>query len=176
MFDKLNPACIFLDHINTLSEYSDRHDTWRYLALTYLAPFAAGLIAEYFNFSLKSADYATLIGILGIFAGLLLNLQVGLFAIYVRTRPTSPDPLMQEIRDRNYVSRNAALREISANLSYMTLICVISLAIVFAISIPGPLPNISGFWAVSIALHLVTTLLLVIKGAHILFRDEYLTN
>lgn len=164
MIDKIDIRDIVRDHYKSLSSYatgkSQKRDYMLFLGL----PFVLSLLAAGLAVDINDAAVGVVITAVAILAGLLFNLLVLLHAI--------------KSRDKTYVTAQDTKRffaEIYANISYAILIALFSLiplAFVVMINNQYALTALNAI-AVFLCVHLLLTLLMILKRIHALLRIEF---
>lgn len=174
MSAKLSPVVIFQAHLATLrNDVTGRISIIDWLTF-YGVPFVAGFITFLLGQRVTNEVFNGSASIFGIFVGLLLNVQVAIFSIFQRRPERSPDPAAQAVFDKQFKRRATVLRALNANVAYLILIC--SFAIAACITFLGLAQNSALFTGILILmyLHVILSLLMVVKRAFVLFDAEYL--
>jgi hypothetical protein len=170
---KISIYDVIKDHLFTLRDQDSRRISLVDITIFYVLPLALSFSVEMTDFRGSKEFYNLSMTFYGIFIALLLNLQVATFGIFQRKWPIPDDPRSAELQKSLLETRKALLREINANISYLTAISCVSVSIFlvfFALDAVGVV-----FVAISSYLyaHFVVTLLMVVKRSHALFRQEY---
>lgn len=164
---------ILLDHISTLHVACSARVSIFDLALFYGAPAGLAVIAVILKFE-SSPELASLsVTFFGIFAALLLNIQVAMFSVFQRKWKHPSDPRLMEILRLKLEARRKLLMEINANISYLLLISCLALfffVMIFALHLRT---LASSAFAVFIYTHFPMTMIMAIKRSHALFQKEY---
>lgn len=170
---KIDLRPIVHDHIATLRDDKTQGKSYPDLVLFYGLPVAFGIVSYYQEISLDREAFNASITFFGIFIALLLNVQVAIFSIYQRKWQSSSDNRVDEVRNEQVEKRRQLLGELNANVSYLILICFVSLVIsltAYALKADGNL--VSAFILVAYA-HFLLTMMMIVKRSHILFQKEY---
>lgn len=173
MTAKVYPAVIIIRHLTTM-----RNDVTGRLSFIdgcvfYGMPIVAGIAGGLSGQLITNEVFNGSASVFGIFVGLLLNVQVAIFGIFIRKVDVSSDPATQVLLDIKYKRRNKVLRELNANLAYLILICCISIAL--CVVFLGVLRNNPIYTGILIGLyvHILLNMLMTVKRGFILFDAEY---
>lgn len=170
---KINVLEIVGDHYKTLCNTRNRFSCLTDLTVFFIIPIGSGIAAFLARMPIDREVYNVTITFFGIFTGLLLNVQVAMFAIFQRQWHIPTDPKSLPVFNSRYSERRSLLEELNTNLSYLTVFCCTSLVAFFCFfTFNNKTPIAVGF-SVAILLHFLTTLMMTIKRSHILFSKEY---
>jgi hypothetical protein len=170
---KINPYFIIIDHWRTLVNDKTNRLSVSDFAIFYGTPASISLLF-YDTSTLSDNNFYNLsVTFFGIFIALLLNLQVAMFGIFQRKWRKEDDPHMAaaDLVDLNL--RRAILRQINSNISYTILFSTIALFTYIAFFAFSVKKSYATMISIFTYLHLILTLLMVIKRAHALFAKEY---
>ncbi|RMB27734.1 hypothetical protein C8J47_3266 [Sphingomonas sp. PP-F2F-G114-C0414] len=170
---KINISSIIRDHWKTLRRADSKSLSYYDLLLFYGAP---TLLAGFFYWeamALTRDAYNVSITFFGIFIALMLNIQVAIFGIFQRRWESPTDKRLAEIQSRQAAARRTLLTELNANVSYVVLVCVISLFSVLLFYVQDWKNGVPPAVTVFFYGHFLLTLLMVVKRAHALFQKEY---
>ena len=170
---KINVTSIIVDHFQTLRDAQRNKLSAADIFLFYFIPIIAGALGLFAEFTIRADAYNASITFFGIFIALLLNIQVGMFAIFQRKWEISSDIRVAAIQQEVLVERKTLLTELNANISYLILVSCVSLVASFLFYLEkwewGFAPSLT----LALYLHFLLTLLMVVKRAHALFHKEY---
>lgn len=173
---KIDVTSIVRDHFATLYDARTGGKSISDYVIFFAIPATIGGAAFCFSLKLKPDFYNVTITFFGIFAGLLLNIQVAIFGIFQRKWDVPLNPRSASMSKDKELQKASLLDELNSNISYLLLFCCASLvcSVIFfslpALS-PGAPPVIMAMYA-----HFMLTLLMIIKRAHTLFQREYRTS
>lgn len=172
---KINVLEIVQEHLKTLCNTRKPFSCLTDLSIFFLFPIAAGTAAFFVRMPLDREVYNVTITFFGIFTGLLLNVQVAMFAIFQRQWHLPTDPKSLPGFNARYSERRSLLAELNTNLSYLTVFCCASLVAFFCFFTFNNMTPTAVGCSVAILLHFLATLMMTIKRSHILFSKEYVT-
>jgi hypothetical protein len=170
---KIDVSSIVLDHLRTLRKANKNKISLGDIGLFYFFPVAAGTLAISLGFGARADAYNASITFFGIFIALLLNIQVGMFAIFQRKWEISTDPRIALIQQETIRDRRTLLTELNANISYLILVCCVSLVGSFLFYLNKWETDFAPSLILVLYLHFLLTLLMIVKRAHALFHKEY---
>ncbi|WP_439471525.1 hypothetical protein [Brevundimonas sp.] len=170
---KINVIKIVTDHLATLSDHAKDRVSFADLAIFFAIPIGAGIAAFLFKIPLDRDVYNVTITFFGIFVGLLLNVQVAMFAIFQRQWSLPSDPKeLQRFKSRSS-ERRGLLAELNTNLSYLTLFSCVALIEFFCFFTFRNTSEWAVAFSVATLFHFLSTLMMTIKRSYILFSKEY---
>ncbi|WGJ14034.1 hypothetical protein QEV83_15425 [Methylocapsa sp. D3K7] len=126
-----------------------------------------------FGFAASKDIYNVSITFFGIFAALLLNLQVAAFGIFQRKWEIPGDQKMAEMQESTLKIRRVLLKEINSNISYLILVSSVAIIVFLLLYITDWKSALPSALAVCLYWHFILTLLMIIKRSHALFQREY---
>lgn len=172
---KVSPFEIIRAHFDTL-----RNDAKARVSITdwiifYGVPALLGSITWLSGQLVTNEVFSGSGSIFGIFVGLLLNVQVAIFGIFLRKPGPNPDVTAQLVIDAQLKRRNIVLKELNANIAYLILSCCF--AIVLSILFLGLAKNEAVYTGILVCLyaHIILNILMTVKRAFLLFDAEYQT-
>lgn len=170
---KINVFPIIKDHLKSLKDERSGKLSIHDIIIFYLLPLVAGFLCFYFKAEFDRDSYNVSITFFGIFIALLLNIQVAIFSIYLRKWKSPETDIDKDLQNYVLRIRRTLLNELNNNISYLVLVCCISLIF----SLIGYILKIKGAFPASISVvlytHFLLTMLMIVKRAHALFRKEY---
>jgi len=179
---KINVVSIFTDHLKTLRHYEpdtlleqrspprlSRED----FLIFFIAPALIAAAGIVLGANLDKDTYGMSISVFAIFSGLLLNVQIALFAVYQRSWAPLTDRNLDEIQERQLTKRNDLLSEVNTNISYLIIVSCGAVSIFLIAYMTKTTSHIMSLFSLYIYAHFILTLLMVIKRAHALFDNEY---
>lgn len=170
---KFNVLFIIRDHFRTLYDAENKKVSYLDIFVFYGLPIIMSATAYYSDVKLKDEAYGLAIVIFGVFIALLLNIQVAIFSVsHTKWQAPSDTKLMASFEE-DKIDKNAILRELNTNLSYMILLCSLVLFVAGYSSLFDNVQEISSIFLIFAFTHFVLNLLMVIKRAHALFQKEY---
>lgn len=171
---KIDVRRIFYDHLATLYNAENGKVSLSDLLTFYAFPVVVGFVCFLSNVMLSREVYNLSITFFGIFIGLLLNIQVAIFAIFQRKWSEPNDRRLAQKRAKKAELRRRVMAEINANISYLVLFCCIALVFLFVCFVR----NWDGWLAPAVVVfmyaHFLLTLVMIVKRSHALFHSEYL--
>lgn len=170
---KINVLKIVSDHLKTLVNSKSKRPSLSDILIFFAAPTGVGLCAYTFKIPVDREVYNVTITFFGIFIGLLLNVQVAIFAIFQRQWSLPSDPKALENFNKRAGERRSLLAELNVNLSYLTLFCCIALIEFFCFFVFRNTTPVAVGFGVATLLHFLMTLMMTIKRSYILFAKEY---
>lgn len=170
---KINVSSILRDHFATLHVAGHKRTSIADVLIFYVVPVALGSTAVSMGFEVRADAYNASITFFGIFIALLLNIQVGMFAIFQRKWEISSDPRIAEIQRETLEDRRTLLTELNANVSYLVLIACAALLASLASYIEKWEKGFAPALMVLLYTHFLLTLVMIVKRAHALFHKEY---
>ncbi len=169
---KIEPTRIVIDHLKSLKNA----ETGKVSAVDYVIFFVVPVLAGALGWKFICPDnnaYDATLTFFGIFIGLLINIQVALFAILQRKWREGTDERSRPIKDEKLTTRLRLLKQANSNISYLTLISCLGAALALAsyagFSGSGAPAALISF----VVAHFFLTLLMIIKRLHALFAEEY---
>ena len=170
---KIDVTSIIVDHLRTLRNFPSDRVSLSDVCLFYVLPVAIAILAYYSDLVVKADFYNVSITFFGIFVALLLNIQVAIFGIFIR-KWDSPSDVKSALSVANKLDqRKLLLGEINSNVSYLILVCCVSLIISLVAytksHVSGTLPALT----VLIYTHFMLTLFMIIKRVYAIFQKEY---
>lgn len=173
MSAKISPITIISAHLATLR--NDAKGTISVIdwIVFYILPALTFWLVGISDQRLTNEVFNGSASVFGIFVGLLLNVQVAIFSIFLRKPEKSSDPTAQAVNDALGQRRAIVLRQLNANIAY--LILVSSLAIALCMIFLGTKFNSPWFTGAVAALylHILLNLAMAVKRAFLLFDAEY---
>ncbi|CAM3120801.1 hypothetical protein SPAN111604_04630 [Sphingomonas antarctica] len=173
MTSKIDLRDILVAHWQTLTTENGQ-GIYVWDAVTFYAlPVALGCVSSWQGWLFNAQIYYTSTSVFGIFAGLLLNVQIGLFNIHVRNWRSPDNTLYKKALADVENAKRVTLRQLNANVSY--LIMIASVGVVMSL-IYYALPTNRGIYtAILIALysHFLLSFLMSVKRSYLLFAQEY---
>jgi hypothetical protein len=163
MFGKIDVRDILRDHFRTMVDYSTGRSSVADISLFLLLPVATAIGLDQAGVLIDGRAVSVLITAVSILGGLLFNVLVLIHTVAARfVAPTGQ-------RDGNRF-----LSEIYSNIAYAILLCLVTLvplALLAMASTPWLLRALS-VAAVFLLVHLLLTLLMILKRLHALLRLE----
>ena len=169
---KIEPSRIIIDHLASLKSAGSGKTSISDLTIFYIVPVLIGVLAWLF-LSLRGEVYNAALTFFGIFIGLLINVQVALFAIFQRKWNVPADVRSTEAQEATLALRGRLLKEANANISYLILVSCIGAIASLCLYISGAGDGWASATMSMIVAHFFLTLLMVIKRLHALFAKEY---
>lgn len=170
---KISPIGIIKSHISTLRNDESGRVSFTDWFVFYACPFVGFAASTLFGGRVTNEVLNGSASVFGIFVGLLLNVQVAMFGIFMRKPEKSDDLATQEVYNIRIRRRSIVLREINANISYLILLCSAGIALcVLFISIKANGSLYAGI-VMALYIHVLLNLAMTIKRAFILFDAEY---
>jgi len=177
--DKINLSEICSAHLGTLRVIGTERLSKSDLLLFFVVPALFAILISYLM-NVTGASYLnTIIAVYAIFSALLINAQVALYTIF-RSWPEIPTSAQdakktknQDIRETKNLNSRALVREVNANLSYLTVISAFALVLSFAFSVAPIRSSIELFVSLFLFLHFFLTLLMAVKRIYRLFDAEF---
>lgn len=170
---KINPSDIVAGHLKTLRDDRTGRVSWFDWMIFFGLPIAIGFAVWHFNQLVTNEVFNGSASVFGIFVGLLLNVQVAIFGIFLRKPEKTEDPAAQIVLQRQLARRGIVLRELNANIAYLILVCssAIGLCVVFL----GLAHNSAIYTGVVAFLyaHILLNMMMTVKRAFLLFDAEY---
>lgn len=164
---------IVRDHVRTLaSSGQDRNCTYLF-AVFAVVPVFSGAAYYFFGSPLRNGFYALTLTFFGIFLALMMNLQVAIFSVFQRKWSESGDLIMKEVLSERLKGRTALLTELNSNISYLSVISCVAIALSVFLSLIGSEHSLGSAFTICIYVHFLITLLVVLNRAHVLFKKEY---
>lgn len=179
ILDKINISEIFSAHLGTLRMAGARNASKAEFILFFVFPIFFSLAFSTLLSVEGEAYLNTIIAVYAIFSALLINAQVALYTIF-RSWPAIPEPneggsktKNQEIREKKDNNSRRLVREVNANLSYLTLISAFALVLSFAFSVIPVRSSVEFFISLVLFTHFFLTLLMAVKRIYRLFDAEF---
>lgn len=173
MFSKISISEIVFGHLGTMRNAASSKYSLSDLIVFIAIPIAAGILIFYLGWIFPENIYYTSTSVFGIFAGLLLNVQVAIFNIHNREWPSPSDAIELDLQADRKAARLIVLRELNVNIAY--LIIVSALGIICSLVFYG-LKNNSVIYSsieMVIYVHFLLTFLMASKRSYLLFAQEY---
>jgi hypothetical protein len=170
---KINIASILVAHVQTLYDARSDKIAKADIFVFYALPLLLALGAWWFGLRLKADHYNASITFFGIFLALLLNIQVAIFSIFQRKWASPSDTIKAEAQSLELADRRKLLGELNVNLSYLTVVSCISLAIFMPLYIFEIKANLAACVTTFLYAHFLLTFLMIIKRSYALFQKEY---
>lgn len=173
MSAKISPVSIIRAHLATMRDDARESVSVADCLVFFGVPILVCVLISFSNERLTNEVFNGSASVFGIFVGLLLNVQVAIFGIFLRKPEKSPDPAAQQVFDVQTSRRARVLRELNANIAYLILVC--SLAIALCLLFLGLSSNFSLFTGLIAGLyvHVLLNLVMTVKRAFLLFDAEY---
>lgn len=170
---KTDIRLIFGDHFATLKSAKTDRFSKIDLVLFYAVPILIAAGAYFKGVSLSDDTPVAVISFFGIFTALLLNFQVSVYSIFNRVIELPKEEIDREFVLKKLELRKQLIREVNANVSYHIMVSIF--ACFFAISNAAlfDVGMIVSACYVFVMSHFALGLLLIMKRAYILFREEY---
>lgn len=160
LLSKVNVSDIVSNHIKTLVNANTSKPSLEDWIIFLFIPMATALVVGWFQLEISEGLANTLITILAIFVGLLMNVIVLLFDIVKRDE------------EKNNI-KNVVLRETLSNISYTILVSLVTIIFTLASYIEEQIiTQVASVIIMFLMTHVVMTLLMVIKRMHALFANE----
>lgn len=167
MISKVNITSIIIGHYNTLVCYRTKKPMYGDYFLFLGVPLILSIISFYFNLKINVNSAAVITTAVTILAGLLFNLLVLLYSVACN-------------RKKPYTNREDTSNfflEINSNISYSIFISLLSLIPLIYLSIfqdeNSAAINILSNIVIFIIIHLLLTLVMILKRIHVLFSTEF---
>ncbi|MBA3678208.1 MAG: hypothetical protein H0W74_12545 [Sphingosinicella sp.] len=170
---KINVSSIISDHLATLRDADAKRASTGDILLFYVLPALASGASMLLGFEERADAYGASITVFGIFIALLLNIQVGMFAIFQREWDISTDPRLEKIQRGTLEDRRVLLTELNANISYLILVSCTALFASLIFYTEEWERGLAPAVMVLLYTHFLLTLVMVVKRAHALFHKEY---
>jgi len=170
---KIDVSSIVREHLATLHIAGKTRLSVSDLSLFYLVPVVAMAFSVWANFEARSDAYNASLTFFGIFIALLLNIQVGMFAIFQRKWDLSSDARVREIQREIIEQRRTLLTELNSNISYLVLVCCVALFASLLFYVKKWEHGVAPAVMVFLYVHFILTLVMIVKRAHALFQKEY---
>ena len=173
MTSKISPATIVAAHAKTMRDDARHRVSTLDWIVFFGLPALAGFIAYYSGEKLTNEVFNGSASVFGIFVGLLLNVQVAIFGIFLRKPVQISDSTAKIVLEKQLVRRARVLRELNANIAYLILICTFGIALcMIFLSLSSNSSVFTGL-VLSLYIHVILNLLMAVKRAFILFDAEY---
>lgn len=173
MSAKINPIGIISAHLSTLR--NDINGTISVVdwILFFILPIIAFGCFGISHQRLTNEVFNGSASVFGIFVGLLLNVQVAIFSIFLRKPERSADPATQAVNESTVQRRADVLRQLNANIAYLILASSFAIALCMAfLSTKYNSPWFTGALA-ALYIHILLNLAMTVKRAFLLFDAEY---
>lgn len=92
------------------------------VGLSIVVPIIAALVAAWLGDKVDPEILGGFLGAFSILAGLLLNVQAGIFSLYDRTPPPPTDPKLFERYNRKTTQRRRLIKGVNSAISYLLLV------------------------------------------------------
>lgn len=170
---KVDPRAIVHAHIETLKDLESSEISVGDLITFYIIPVFLCLLTALFDLHVDDEVFSLSVSVFSIFSALLLSVQVAMYGVFKSDGPKYQDQILKlEARQRKENAR-ILLREINANVSYLTLIsctAVTVFMVFFAVDFPTRFETAI---LVLVYSHFLLTIAMVVKRAHEVFDAEY---
>jgi len=170
---KINVSSIVRDHFETLYDNRSNRASFTDVVVFYIVPAIAAISSYYFQMRLDANAYNISVTFFGIFIALILNIQVAMFSIFQRKWEMPSDKRVAASMANTLADRKTLLIELNANLSYLILVCCVTLVLSLLSFIKSFDNCVIPAVMVFLYAHFLLTLLMVVKRAHALFHKEY---
>lgn len=170
---KISPWAIFTAHFATLRDYRTGRLSLADISLFFLVPVLIGAILLYRNELVSGDFYKESASVFGIFAALLLNVEVAIFGIFLRRWDRPDDPATLSVLHDRESKRRTVLKELNANLSYIIFICCLGIGLCmlfFGLETNKPVYTAA---VAAIYVHILLSVMMASKRAFLLFDAEY---
>ncbi len=173
---KINIFPIIRDHLKSLrNEKTDKPSYLDYF-IFFGVPIILGFFVYYNDLHLDRESYNASITFFGVFIALLLNIQIAIFSIYQRKWKRKQEDIDAQIQDEDLEIRRRLLEQLNSNISYLVLICCITLVIVLSSYVQSDNSILTATITFGLYAHFILTMLMIVKRAHALFQREYGEN
>jgi hypothetical protein len=170
---KISPKDIVVGHLRTLQNDSTGRVSLIDWLVFYGLPIAAGIAVWYSGQMVTNEVFNGSASVFGIFVGLLLNVQVAIFGIFLRKPEKSEDAAAQILVEIQLARRGSALRELNSNIAYLILICSIAIGLcMIFLGLSHNSPWITGTITLFYT-HILLNMMMTVKRAFLLFDAEY---
>lgn len=170
---KIDVSSIVREHLATLHVAGKTGLSLGDFTLFYIVPVATMVFSVWANFEARSDAYNASLTFFGIFIALLLNIQVGMFAIFQRKWDLSNDKRVQDLQREIIEDRRILLTELNSNISYLVLVCCVALFASLLFYVKKWENGLAPAVMVLLYVHFILTLVMIVKRAHALFQKEY---
>lgn len=173
MSEKINPKSIILSHFDSLKDDRNKKISLIDIITFYFAPVIVGIVFFISGQLMTNEVFNGSASVFGIFVGLLLNVQVAIFNIFLKKTEYGNDDAGNIILKKKISARNRILRELNANISYLILVCCFAIcaSIVF-LSLSHNSPVFSAI-IVALYVHIILNMMMTVKRGFALFDFEY---
>ena len=173
---KINIVPIVRDHLKSLrNEKTGKLSYFDYF-IFFGVPIILGVFVYRSALHLDRESYNASITFFGVFIALLLNIQIAIFSIYQRKWKQKQEDIGAQIQDEDLEIRRRLLEQLNSNISYLVLICCLTLIIVLSSYIRNSDSSLTATITFGLYAHFILTMLMIVKRAHALFQREYTEN
>lgn len=175
---KIDIRLIVSDHFETLTDKVSGKISWIDTLVFIALPGTVGLFSAYMITDLPFGIYGVLVSVFAVFAALLFSAQISIFNFFQNLkgneirkidRGSISETMLSASRER----QGRLLRELNLNISYLILLCCVSLILLLLFNLFLMNGYFATFFLVFLVAHFFLTLLLVIKRGHIAFKIQY---
>lgn len=170
MVKKIDFTKICADNISTFRNHSDGTWSWVDFSLFLIFPIVLAASILFSEFQLKENFVTAIITAASIFAGLLLNLLVLIYTIYV----TSKEKLQNRVSTANFDIWQLLIKQTFANVSFCILvsIIVVALCLLYYLNFISPVQYLIAFSLYFFCATLILHLFMVLKRIHALVEFD----
>lgn len=149
----------------------------------FFLPVAVGIFAYCKGLNLDLSNVSALVSFYAIFSALLFGAQISSFTIFQvlqkknRPKKDAGDEIVDAVEEKNSSEHEAALigafRVVNANISYLILLSVFLLSILFSMVVVNKSWTIATAILVGATLHLLFVVVMVVRETHLIFDGGY---
>jgi hypothetical protein len=170
MTTKIDFSKILLDHFKTLRDHESKRLMISDILLFFVFPLALSTVVIVGHFELKDNFVTIIVTAASIFAGLLLNLLVLIYTIFIRDR----EKILHHLKENTFQTWQELVRQTFANVSFSILVSLllVALCLLFYLDLPLSAKRTVEFLLYFFCATLVLHLFMVLGRIHMLIAFE----